>query len=561
MNLLTSNMKWLSLVALLFSVFTVNALTLNPLIEAPDGHTILNQEPLLFNEQIIFVTAKDEDYTLWSYDLNQNEYTTLQEFDDYFSPRFYVLGDYFYFKDGFDPNIVWRSDGTADGTITAGSSIFYTTPLAQRGDLIFARGGYQGGHLIVMGEQGTAEYINQLNPSTSDRFLAGLACGFSIHDVIYSNRPTYGQRTLIRQKPGSDSVDYTDELPKGFRLDDNRVWQYEDTCFYHIDDYPSVGDILAIPEQGDYYFLGDKLGYSEVNYLTRFKDHYYLMAKDENRDNYIVKLSSDLSTVVEQVEFDFYEIVRLTVSDDYLIAYTHSGGSASPPAWKTSYYDKDLNQISGLGGPFTDVPEIYPRDGGETVVINHYTNGLNLKTLTTDITNQSPALDLNQNELINVITDEDKTKTYALIRDIRSGQSSIKTLDAIPDIGSLSVGNWFDPDYKSQGMSIVEGRRDDGSRYLFVTLYLFQDGKPLWLAGTSNINYPQPTIDIELGAFSGLGLWQADTPANVEKFADLTLSMSSCHQMMVNFVTVDGQTVSLELQRMVNNGIKQYCKD
>lgn len=561
MNHFSTKTRYLLLVTLLFSAFAVNALTLNPLIEAPDGHTMVNQKPLLFNDQIIFVTEKDDDYTLWAFDLNSHTYTTLQEFEDYFSPRFYILGDYFYFKDGFDPNIVWRSDGTTDGTTTASSSIFYTTPLAQRGDLIFARGGYQGGHLIVIGEQGSAEYINQLNPSSSDRSLAGLACGFSIHDVIYSNQPAYGQRTLIRQKPGSDSVDYTDELPEGFRLDDNRVWLYEDTCFYHIDDYPYAGDILAIPEQGDHYFLGAKLGYSEVNYLTRFKDHYYLMATDENRDNYIVKLSSDLSTVVEQVEFDFYEIVRLKASDDYLIAYIHSGGSASPPAWKTGYFDENLNKISGLGGPFTDMPEIYPRDGGETVVINHYTNGLNLKTLTTDITNQSPGLDLNQNELINIITDEDKTETFALIKDLRSGQSAIKTLEAVPDMGSLSVGNWYNPDYQSQGMSIVEGLRDDGSRYLFVTLYLFRDGQPLWLAGTSNINYPQPTLDIELGEYSGLGLWQADTPAQVEKFADMTLSMDSCHQMMMSLETLDGQTFNIALQRMVNNDINQFCKD
>jgi len=214
-----------------------------------------------------------------------------------------------------------------------------------------------------------------------------------------------------------------------------------------------------------------------------------------------------------------------------------------------------------LGGTNPDIPEIYPTDNGETVVFNDYANGTNQRIITTDITNKEAGLRLNGNSLSKVIVNEDRPETFVLLKHLQTGEYHINKLDAVPDMGSLSVGNWFDPDYQNQGMSIVEGRRDDGSRYLFVTLYLFQDGKPLWLAGTSNINYPQPTIDIELGAFSGLGLWQADTPANVEKFADLTLSMSSCHQMMVNFVTVDGQTVSLELQRMVNNGIKQYCKD
>ncbi len=430
----------------------------------------------------------------------------------------------------------------------------------QRGDLIFARGGYQGGNLIVMGEQGIAEYVNHLNQSTSGNSTVGLACGFSIHDVIYSSRTTFGQHTLTRIRPGNN-VDYTPELPQGFELWPERVWFYEDTCFFHIDTYIQSGDILVIPKEGNHYFLGEQLGYSEVNFLTRFKDHYYLMAEDEDRQNHIVKLSLDLGTVVEQVEFDYYAIGSLTVSDDYLIAYTHSGPAASPPAWKTSYFDENLNEISSLGGPFTDVPQIYPRDGGETVVINQYNNGLNLKTLTTDITNQSPGLDLHQNELIDVITDKDQTETYALIKDLRSGQSAIKTLDAMPDMGSLSVGNWLHPNYQSQGMSIVEGLRDDGSRYLFVVFVLFRDGQPLWLGGAGDINYPQPTMDIELGAYSGLGLWQPDTQAIGEKFADVTLSMSGCHKMLMNFVTVDGQTFSLELQRMVNNNINVYCKD
>lgn len=74
MNRIALKHRILLLTFLVFSVCAVNALTLNPLIEAPQGHTIINQEPLLFNDQIIFVTEKDSDYTLWAYDLNNNSY-------------------------------------------------------------------------------------------------------------------------------------------------------------------------------------------------------------------------------------------------------------------------------------------------------------------------------------------------------------------------------------------------------------------------------------------------------------------------------------------------------
>lgn len=562
MNRITLKPRILLFIILIFSVCAVNALTLNPLIEAPDGHTLINQKPLLFNEQIIFVTEQNDDYTLWAYDLSDHSYTTLHTFEDYFYPKFYVIGDYFYFKDGFDPNILWQSDGTVDGMMPRAGTMLYQTPLYQRGDLIFARGGSEGGSFIAIGEQGIAEYIGQLTPLNPDTPGVEFACGFGIQDVIYFNQSANGQRTLIRRKPGSGSgfVDYTPELPQGFNLHQDLVWQYEDTCFYHIDTY-DLGDILVIPEQGDHYFLGAQLGYSEVNYLTQFKDHYYMMANDENHKSHIVKLSSDLNTVVKQVEFDSFGVVSLTVSDDYLIGYTRTGGNASPPAWKSGYFDENLNEISGLGGPFTDVPQIYPRDGGETVVINHNNNGLNLKTLTTDITNQSPGLDLNQNELNYVITDKDESETYVLVKDLRSGQSSIKTLDALPDMGSLSVGNWYDPAYKNQGMTIVEGRRDDNSRYLFITMYLFRDGQPLWLAGVGELNYPQTQLTIEMTEYNGIGLFEVDTVPNAEKFGELELTMSACHQVMVSLTSIDGPSWVVEMQRMVNNDINHRCKD
>ncbi|MCX7545919.1 hypothetical protein [Marinicella gelatinilytica] len=565
MNRNTLKPRILLFIILIFSVCAVNALTLNPLIEAPDGHTLINQKPLLFNEQIIFVTEQNDDYTLWAYDLSDHSYTTLHTFEDYFYPKFYVMGGYFYFKDNFFTNLphynrLWKSDGTPLGTKSVDGAPLHKTPMYQKGNLIFARSALNeqmltvyDGHVIE----------NQLRDSASDfdTSMPNLACGFGVRDFIYPVYLFYSNQISLVRYHYNNAVDYSESLPVGFELDEDLVWYYEDTCLYHID-AQQFSDILVIPEQDDHYFLGEQLGFSEVNYLTRFKNHYYMIAYEENGGSQLVKLSSDLSKVEKQVEFGFYlGIMTLTVSNEYLIAYAHSGPTASPPAWTTSYYDENLNKILGLGGPFTDVPEVYPRDGGETVVINHYTNGLNLKTLTTDITNQSPGLDLNQNELINIITDEDKTETFALIKDLRSGQSSIKTLEAVPDMGALSVGNWFDPDYQNQGMSIVEGLRDDGSRYLFVTLYLFRDGQPLWLAGTSNINYPQPTLDIELGEYSGLGLWQADTPAQVEKFADMTLSMDGCHQMMMNLETMDGQTFNIALQRMVNNDINQFCKD
>jgi len=550
------NTRLWCLAILMFSVFTVNALTLNPLIEAPDGHTIIDQEPLLFNDQIIFVTEKDDSHSLWAYDLSSYNYIDLHTFEQKIIGKFYTIGNHFFFKERYEPSQIWQSDGTVSGTKPVSGLFVGRTNLHQQDNILFNKGNGFSTQLMIFFDGSTIKYYE--SPSYP---LDQSVCTFNVNDVVIPSlqTPSSNRIDLIRYKNNSQT-DYTSTLTQSVETFFNYTWFYDDTCFIYLYGQ-DLRDIMVIPEQGDHYFLGEQLGLSEVNYLTRFKNHYYLMGDDENGDDQIFKISLDLNTIINQAEFDTFGIDLLKPSVDYLIAYTHTGGNASPPAWKTVYFDEELNEIPELGGPFTYVPKIKAKNDGEVVVYTDYSGQIELKTLTLDITDTSSGLVLNGNALSDIITNENSSQTFVLLQDLESNQSSIKKLDATPDIGSLSVGNWFDPDYQSQGVSIVEGERDDGSRYLFVTLYLFQDGQPLWLAGTSNISFPQPALDIELGAYSGPGLWQADTPATVEKFADMTLSMSSCHRMMLAMETEDGQFFNLELQRMVNKNIDPLCQD
>jgi len=557
MNRITLKYRILCLILFILSAFVANALTLNPLIEAPDGHRIVNQEPLLFDEKIIFVTEKDRKHSLWAYDLDNNSYLELESFENYIVGKFYVINNHFYFKERYEPSQVWKSDGTVSGTQSVTGLLVGRTYLHQQNNILYNKGTGFGTRLMIFFNGSTIKYYE--SPSIP---LDQSVCAFNINDVVIPSLQTPSSNTinLIRFKNGSQT-NYTSTLTQAVETNQGYSWFFDNTCFVYLYGQ-DLEDILVIPAQGEPYFLGEQLGYESVSYLTKFKDHYYAVASDEQYNSKIIKLSSDLTTVENNTTFGhIYDIMTLSVSDQYLIGHVRSGGGVSPPYWHTNFFDNDLNEVPDLGGPMTYVPEIKAKYDGEVVVYTDYSGQVDLQTLTLDITNQSSGLIFNRSEINDVITNKSSIDAYVLLQDLQSNQSSIQKLDSIPDMGSLSVGNWFDPDYQSQGMSIVEGLRDDGTRYLFVTLYLFQDGQPLWLAGTSNINYPQPTLDIELGAYNGLGLWQADTPANVEKFADMTLSMSGCHQMMVNFVTVDGQTFSLELQRMVNNDINLKCKD
>ncbi len=558
---------WILCLAFLMPLtFISNALTLNPLIEAPDGHRMLDQQPLLFNNHIIFITEKDNDYSLWTYDLADNSYSALQTFDQFNpSQELHIIGGYFYFRDGNEPSRIWRSDGTSGGTKPVpGLITFKGGHLQPQNNLLFAQWGGEDTNTDIVGFDGD----NYRNYGVEHHPNEQAVCAFSLNDVIIPSTNVFaGDEQHLVRYTGQNSIDYTTDLPEGFRIHENDVWQFGNACFYFITGQASSQyfyDIWVIPESGDTFFLGERLGFSGISEVIRFKNSYFASGSDSEGVNQLIKLSPDLTQIEKHVYPEDYLLYEtLTVSQDYLIAHERSGGNVSPPVWTTKYYDENLNLIAGLGGHFKNVPKIYPTAVGETIYYGDYDiyTGLRQYIIATDIDNIENGLVIKGQALEHVITHKSNEETYTLMRDQTSGIYAIHHLQQRPNMGSLSVGNWYNPDYQNQGMSIVEGLRDDGSRYLFVTLYLFRDGQPLWLAGTSNINYPQPTLDIELGEYSGLGLWQADTPAQVEKFADMTLSMDSCHQMMMNLETLDGQTFNIALQRMVNNDINQFCKD
>lgn len=561
MKCLSRSIKLWQLIIFMLSACAANALTLNPLIGAPDGHTLINQEPLLFNEQIIFVTEKEGNYSVWSFDISHNSYTLLQDLETFNSSQeSHVIDGFFYFKDSNEPSRVWRSDGTPAGTNPVqGFNAFRDSPLQFQNRLLFHQG-INDNNIDPVGFDGVniRSYDVQYFPLVED------VCAFSLNDVIFPSTNVYaGNDHYLVRYSGQNKTDYTNDLPEDFNVYGTKVWQFENNCFYYIT-ASNFYDVLVIPEVGDKFFLGERIGYPQITEIIRFKGEYFAFGNDTNGGSQLLKLSSDLSQVVKSVEADNYlYFTSITDSQDYLIAFTHSGGAASPPVYATTYYDEDLNVVEGLGGPFQSVPEIYRTAQGETIYFRDFDiqTGHRQNILATVIDQPEEGLVIKGRLVESVITSQDEAESYILIRDIIHGEYHIYALDSLPDMGSQSVGNWYNPDYQSQGMSIVEGLRDDGSRYLFVTLYLFRDGQPLWLAGVADVNYPQAELSLELAEYSGLGLWQADMPANVEKFADMTLSMSSCHRMMMNLETMDGQSINIELKRMVNNSLNHQCKD
>ncbi len=127
-----------------------------------------------------------------------------------------------------------------------------------------------------------------------------------------------------------------------------------------------------------------------------------------------------------------------------------------------------------------------------------------------------------------------------------------------PRINDLMNGPWFDTAYQDQGISINPGVRKEGSQYLFLTYYLFNNNEPLWLAGVSNYIPGQKNITIELFEFQGADYLDYTTTPSSNTVGSMTLTPQSCHTMTGEF-EYNGQLTSLNFNRINDSSFNSRC--
>lgn len=129
-----------------------------------------------------------------------------------------------------------------------------------------------------------------------------------------------------------------------------------------------------------------------------------------------------------------------------------------------------------------------------------------------------------------------------------------------PKISQQINGNWYNNELNSQGFSISKGVRQDRSEYVFLTAYLFRDGQPLWLAGNVNLNNNSDTLTLDLYEFDGPQLFEPNQTANRSFFGQVELELISCHNLRA-VIETDGQTYQLLLNRADNIYYKDWCQE
>ncbi|WP_154224274.1 hypothetical protein [Marinicella rhabdoformis] len=145
--------------------------------------------------------------------------------------------------------------------------------------------------------------------------------------------------------------------------------------------------------------------------------------------------------------------------------------------------------------------------------------------------------------------------------DHQSKKFGYYVLEDQPQINAAINGAWYDPDMANQGLALNKGIRHDGSEYVFVTAYLFENGKPLWLAGTGEITASVDIMTVHLYRFSGLNMLESgNQQADHEFVGNMTLSLSDCNTLDIEWVDTQ-QTHELSMIRADNVMYKNWCQN
>jgi hypothetical protein len=125
-------------------------------------------------------------------------------------------------------------------------------------------------------------------------------------------------------------------------------------------------------------------------------------------------------------------------------------------------------------------------------------------------------------------------------------------------------GLWNNKDWSHQGLSIQTGTRQDSSTYLFASLLTFRDGYPLWLAGVSDINPLQESVELELYEYEGSSFLSDHEEFESLKFnfGKLKITPQTCNSIHLELeMKHSKELMSLPMQRIQNKEIDAICTD
>ena len=132
------------------------------------------------------------------------------------------------------------------------------------------------------------------------------------------------------------------------------------------------------------------------------------------------------------------------------------------------------------------------------------------------------------------------------------------SLNDKPKVGPSLNGIWHDPSLKNQGLFIKQGKRNNSSNYVSVTMYTYKDGQPFWVAGNVDYFPGQASIEIDLFDFQGAEFLELINGPERNSFGSIIITPTSCDSIQLQ-LTQAGSVNEFNFNRINNTTYKKYC--
>ncbi len=450
---------------------------------------------------------------------------------------------------------LWRTDGTQTGTQAI------STGVAE------LQSSFQGPWLIGTFDRNQIFRTNGVQAQVFEvqrLHLDWSACAFENGDFIFS-QATASQSKLFRVT-GSQINEIGDQLTAG----DEQMLFYglnsqNNICFVYQAILPSrrilyainqTGTVQPIVIQGNNYQQVREIRYDQGN------DSYYVLLADEYNNDFRAAVSHiDISTgavlntyEIEDRRFALYD---LSLSESSVVL-RFGTPNETPEIPKILFLDKQLRLQSDL--PFDEITGLIInrwRDKDLLLFMPWYYAETGT-FYTVDSGSLSTAAPFSGFRGYDLDVSVNGQHAYLSGRSQDNNALVIHQLVSDPDIAEYTAGMWFDESRQNQGISINHGKRVDQSEYLFITVYTYADGQPVWFAAMVEIEPNMRSAEVPLFQFSGLNMWQQNMPAEQLRIGTLALKHHGCDQLNVSF-TVGGGSQEFMVRRMHNVNFQNQC--
>ncbi len=561
-------MKNISFILLLLSAYSViGSSSLNLIVNENEAMEFADSQPVLLGQNLVYIDHSTPENKVWSYNLGTQQKTDLNLIGavELIANKQSVV----ILIPQNDRINVWLSDGTNVGTqlvVNAAISSYTKTKhhlyFTQPNDSVYRVDGTSSSRYVLPNTQlidGICESAdgNRFALANEQFSMQGPSRYYMVGDLFNSDPLVYINSQRIKSFNGfcygflNEAHDYQNKWVIKELITDGSVVSFEDNDFVqNLSNFTVFNDKLYAIE---YILLDNSYHIHQLNPETLTSIH---AVKIDLFDGY---LNND--GLVYPTEYLFFDAPPLlSKNSNYLITGNPFAMLFDENLEPVEIINNTSQSADLLGVEQTDVFQM-----GDTSVLVKNQNPL------ADSNKEVEFLSINDNTITNhfkstknkhikhVFSSSFNDKTTLLMQDNKNQKKGFYEVSESPKISHNINGSWYNPSYKSQGLSISKGLRQDQSEYVFLTAYLFRDGKPLWVAGTADLENSPENLNIQLFEFNGLQLLETNQPANRVLFGSIDLQLTDCHSLQTTINSPDGSD-DITFYRAENTGVEDWCQ-